>query len=40
MFFELGVKLLTQFWGYKEILCCKNKKKNTQEINMWYSITN
>ena len=39
MFFELGVKLLIQFWEYKETLWCKKKKK-TQEINMWYNITN
>ena len=33
-----SLKLIIQFWEYKEILCCE-KKKN-KEINMWYSITN
>ena len=37
--FEWGLKLLIQFWDYKEMamLC---KKKTKQEINMRYSITN
>ena len=33
--FEWSLKLLIQFWEYKEILCVKK-----QEINMWHSIIN
>ena len=32
--FEWRLKLLVQFWEYKEIQCCKKQK---QEINKWYS---
>ena len=36
MFFEWGLKVLIQFWKYKEILCCKKQ----EEINMWYNMIN
>ena len=33
---EKNNNLLIQFWEYKQILCCEEKKKKTQEINMYY----
>ena len=38
---EQDLKLLIQFWEYKEYSAVKKKKKKKKKyINMWYSIIN
>ena len=37
---EQGLKLLIQFWDYRENTMFLKKEKKKQEINVWYSIVN